>query len=104
MNAVRERVVADMKPYLDFAQHRDLIAIAIGAEYYTYDCKTDKELEADFSEVIAVIEKDWLFTVMLKEEIENPLEYLQNEYTWDDSFVWFENAKTAGKVVVVKFN
>lgn len=104
MNAVRQRVLEDMKPYLDFAQHKDLIAITIGADYFSYDCETDTELEADFGEVVAVIEKDWLFTVMLKEEIENPLDYLQNEYTWDDSFVWFENAKTNGKVVVIEFN
>ena len=104
MNVVREKVLEDMKPYLDFAQHRDLIAITIGAEYFTYDCETDTELEADFGEVIAVVEKDWLLTVMLKEEIENPLDYLQNEYTWDDSFVWFEKAKIDGKVAAIEFN
>lgn len=104
MNTVRKRVLEDMKPYLDFAQHKDLIAITIGADYFSYDCETDTELEADFVEVIAAIEKDWLFTVMLKEEIENPLDYLQNEYTWDDSFAWFENAKMNGKVAVIEFN
>ena len=104
MNAVREKVLADMKPYLDFAQHKDLVAITVGAEYFTYDYETDTELEADFGEVIAVVEKDWLFTIMMKEEIENPLDYLQNEYTWDDSFVWFENAKANGKVVTVEFD
>ena len=104
MNVVRQRVLEDMKPYLDFAQHKDLIAITIGAEYFTYDYETDTDLEADFDEVIAVVEKDWLFATMLKEEIENPLDYLQNEYTWDDSFVWFENAKTEGKVAVIEFN
>lgn len=104
MNAVRERVLEDMKPYLEFAKHKDLIAITIGADYFSYDCEADEELEADFVEVIAVVEKDWLFTFMLKEEIENPLDYLQNEYTWDDSFVWFENAKANGKVVTVEFN
>lgn len=103
MNTVREKVLEDTKPYLDFAEHKDLIAITIGAEYFTYDCETDTDLEADFGEVIAVVEKDWLFTVMLKEEIENPLDYLQNEYTWDDSFVWFINAKTEGKVAVIEF-
>lgn len=104
MNAVRKRVLEDMKPYLDFAQHKDLVAITIGADYFSYDCENDEELEADFCEVIVAVEKDWLFAVMLKEEIENPLDYLQNEYTWDDSFVWFENAKVNGKVAVVEFN
>lgn len=104
MNAVRERVLEDMKPYLDFAKHKDLIAFSIGAEYYTYDCETDTELKADFGEIIAVVEKDWLFAFMLKEGINNPLDYLQSEYIWDDSFVWFENAKAHGKVVTVEFN
>lgn len=104
MNAVRERVLEDMKPYLYFSKHKDLIAITIGADYFSYDCETDTELEADFCEVIVAVEKDWLFAAMTKEGIENPLDYLQNEYTWDDSFVWFENAKLNGKVAVVEFN
>lgn len=104
MNIVREKVLEDMKPYLDFANHKDLIAITIGADYFTYDCETDIELEADFGEVIVVVEKDWLFAIMLKEGIENPLDYLQNEYTWDDSFVWFYNAKVEGKVAAIEFN
>ena len=104
MNAVRQRVLEDMESYLDFAQHKDLIAIDIGADYFSYDCENDEELEADFAEVIAVIEKDWLFAFILKEGIENPLDYLQNEYTWDDSFVWFTNAKIESKVAVIEFN
>lgn len=104
MNEVRAKVLEDMKPYMEFAKHKDLIAITIGADYFSYDCENDEELEADFVEVIAVVEKDWLFTFMLKEEIENPLDYLQNEYTWDDSFAWFINAKAYGKVVAVDFN
>lgn len=104
MNRVRKNVLSDMKPYLDFVQHKDLIAITIGAEYFSYDHKLDVEIEADFGEVIAVIEKDWLFHTMMKDGIKNPLDYLQNEYTWDDSFVWFENAKANGKVAVVEFD
>ena len=37
MNKVRERVLEGMNPYLDFAQHKNLIAITIGAEYFAYD-------------------------------------------------------------------
>lgn len=104
MNAVRSKVMKDIKPYLDFSLHKDLIAITIGADYFTYDHETDTELEADFGEVIVAVEKDWLFNTMLAEEIENPLDYLQNEYTWDDSYAWFENAKNEGKIAVVEFN
>ena len=104
MNKVRERVLEGMNPYLDFAKHKDLIAITIGAEYFTYDCENDEELEADFGEVIAVVEKDWLFYLMSLKFIEDPLDYLQNEYTWDDSWLWFDSAKKDGKVVVIEFN
>ncbi len=104
MNTVRSRVLEDMKPYKEFAEHKDLVAFTIGADYFSYDCETDEELEADFVEVIAVVEKDWLFAFMLNEGIKNPLDYLQSEYIWDDSFVWFENAKACGKVVTVEFN
>ena len=104
MNKVRERVLEGMNPYLDFAQQRDLTAITIGAEYFTYDCETDTDLEADFGEVIAAVEKDWLFGVMLQEGIEDPWDYLINEYTSDDGWSWFESAKKNGKVAVMEFN
>ena len=104
MNAVREKVLADMKPYVDFAEHKDLIAFTVGADYFTYDDETDDVLEADFEEIVVVVEKEWLFEKMKEENVENPLDYLQNEYTWDDSNDWFEYAKTEGKIVTVEFN
>ena len=104
MNAVRKKVMNGMNPYLDFAQHKDLIAFTVGAEYFSYDSEADKELEADFGEVVVAVEKDWLFTIMLADEIEDPLDYLQNEYTWDDSYAWFENAKMYGKIAVIEFS
>lgn len=105
MNAVRKRVLDGIKPYLDFSKHKDLVAFTVGADYFTYDHATDTELEADFGEVIVAVEKDWLFVSMLAEEyIEDPLDYLQNEYTWDDSIEWFESAKIEGKIAVVEFN
>lgn len=103
MNTVRKRVVDGMKPYLDFTKHKDLIAITVGAEYYSYDFMADEELEADFCEAIVIIEKDYLFMIMARDGIEDSLEYLQDEYTWDDSFAWFENAKSDGKVVAIEF-
>ena len=104
MNAVRSKVMDDMKPYLDFAQHKDLVAFTVGADYFTYDAEADKELEADFGEIIVAVEKDWLFEHMMKDDIENPMEYLQDEYTWDDSINWFEDAKMYGKIAVIEFN
>ena len=104
MNRVREKVLENKKPYVDFSEHKDLIAIVVGDSYYTYDADNDVEMESDFSEVVAVTEKDWLFKSMIDDDnIENPLDYLQNVYTYDDSFAWFESAKINGKVVAVEF-
>ena len=104
MNAVRERIMKERQPYVDFSKHKDLIAFTVGADYFTYDGENDVELEADFEEVIAVVEKDWLFDRMRGEGIENPSDYLQNEYTWDDSYNWFESAMVWDKVAVIEFN
>lgn len=104
MNKVREKIMNDIKPYMNFAEHKDLIAFTVGADYFTYDCETDEELEADFEEFVAVVEKDWLFNYMRMNGVENPLDYLKNEYIWDDSYEWFNNAKALGKLVVVSFD
>lgn len=104
MNRVRRKVLADIKPYTEFAKHKDLIAFVIGADYFTYDYEEHIELEADFVEVIVAVEKEWLFELMKKDDIENPLEYLQNEYTWDDSIEWFRSAQVDGKIAVIEFN
>ena len=104
MNKVRERILASIEPYIDFAKHKDLIAFCVCDECFTYDVETDSEIEADFNELVVVVEKDWLFKLMREYEIENPLEYLQNEYTSDDSLVWFDNAVEQRKVAMVDFN
>ena len=104
MNKVRKEVMDGIAPYVDFSKHRDLVAFTVGADYFSYDYETDTEIPADFFEIVAVVEKDWLFRQMKKADISNPLEYLQDEYTWDDSFEWFQSAKIAGKVIAVEFN
>lgn len=104
MNKVREKVMTDMKPYMDFAEHKDLIAFTVGADYFAYDYETDMEYEADFEEIVVVVEKEWLFEHMKKSGVENPLDYLREEYVWDDSYEWFINAKAFGKVVTIEFD
>lgn len=107
MNAVRERILIDLQPYSEFAQHKDLISFCVCSE-----CFEDwEEVEenygnacADFSELIVIVEKEWLFDYMRKNGIENPLNYLMNEYTSDDSYEWFINAKELAKVVLVGFH
>lgn len=104
MNKVREKITNAIKPYVNFAEHKDLVAFTVGADYFTYDYETNEELEADFEEFVAVVEKDWLFNYMRMNGVENPLDYLKNEYVWDDSYEWFNNAKALGKLVVVSFD
>lgn len=103
MNKVREKILSDMPLYMDFGEHKDLIAFTVGAEYFTYDDEADDELEADFNELVVVVEKDWLFNHMKMGGVENPLDYLKNEYVWDDSYEWFINAKVLGKIVAIQF-
>lgn len=104
MNIVRKRILENTKPYMDFSKCRDLVAFDIGADYFTYDHETYEELEADFVQVIVAVEKEWLFELMKADDIENPLDYLQHEYTWDDSIEWFRSAQVDGKIVVIEFN
>ena len=104
MNEVRKRILESIKPYKDFWKHKDLIAFCVCDGYLVYDYEMEKELEPDFEELVVVVEKDWLFNFMKQYDIENPLDYLQNEYTSDDSSVWFDEAVEQGKVVMVDFN
>ena len=104
MNKVRKEILESIKPYIGFSEHKDLIAFCVCDGYFGYDVETDSETETDFNELVVIVEKDWLFDCMRKDGIENPLDYLQNEYTSDDSIVWFDEAARQGKVVMVDFN
>lgn len=101
MNAVRERVLLSMTEYKEFPEHKDLIAFCISSECFEDYEDEDNGIYPDFDEVVAVVEKDWLFSYM---DTENPLEYLQNEYTSDDSIDWFDEAIGQNKVVMISFN
>lgn len=101
MNAVRQRILLSIPPYKLFGEHKDLISFCVCSEYFA-DCEDENNgIEADFDEVIVIVEKDWLFTFM---QVKNPLEYLKNEYTSEDSIGWFDEALRMGKVVMVAFN
>ena len=104
MNKARKKILESIKPYTDFWKHKDLIAFCVCGEYFAYCYDDGSEFKPDFDELVVVVEKDWLFNFMREYEIENPLDYLQNEYTSDDSNVWFEEAVEQGKVVMVDFN
>lgn len=69
---------------------------------------TDEEEESDFDEVIVVVEKDWLFNLIKRTEDfrtdDEVLKFLQEEYTSDDSIMWYYDALRKHKVVMVDFN
>lgn len=109
MNKVRERIlkeVAEAK-YQDYEKHRDLISFCVCDGYFRYNADTDEEEESDFDEVIVVVEKDWLFNLIKQTEDFRTdgevLKFLQEEYTSDDSIMWYYDALRGRKVVMVDF-
>lgn len=85
-----EEIRQTIPHYLDFVLHKDLIAFCVCGECFSEN--------VDFDEITVVVEKDWLFKIMNKP---NPLQYLQEEYTSEDSYQWFTDAVEAQKVVCV---
>ena len=101
MNEVRERVLLSITKYLGFSEYKDLIAFCVLSEHFT-DCEDGANgIEPDFDEVIAIVEKDWLFGYM---DVDNPLEYLKHEYTSDDSINWFDEAVRLHKLAMISFS
>lgn len=101
MNEVRERILIGLTPYTNFSEHKDLISFCVSSECFEDWEDEENDIEADFTELIVVVEKDWLFEYMGEE---NPLEYLKNEYTSSDSIGWYDEANRLGKIVMVAFH
>ena len=101
MNAIRERVLMSITPYNDYYKHRDLISFGVDADRFIDWEDEENGIEPDFNELLVVVEKNWLFKYM---DAEDPLDYLQYEYTDDDSIDWFDEALRHNKVVMVAFN
>lgn len=107
MNKVRQRILTEVNKSIanyPINEHRDLIAICICDGYFSDVVNDGNEIESDFNEVIAVVDKDWLFDYMKKDGIEDPRDYLINEYTSDDSSFWFCEANRVGMLAMVSFN
>ena len=69
-------------------------------------CEDD---EADFNEIVVIVEKDWLYDYMktMDSDIKTDadcLKYLKNEYTSDDSYGWYSQAVLENKIVMIDFN
>lgn len=109
INRVRKRALdwSNVDNYKDFGKFRDLIAFDIGESYFCLNPDTDEEEESDFSQVIVIVEKDWLFQLIKEEngleKDEDARKVLKEEYTWDDSMRWFAAASKENKIFSVDF-
>ena len=108
MNPVRERVLLDASASLrnyPYNEHRDLISFCVGSEYFEDYEETNQGICADFNEVVAVVDKNWLFNEIRKyEDGIEPRKYLQEEYTTEDSGDWFDTAVNTNHLMMVSFN
>lgn len=104
MNSVKKKIIKITEKALrtyKYADHRDLISFCVGVEYL---CDVDEEATADFSEIIAIVDKDWLFDYMSNNlGIRNPRKFLQEEYTFDDSIIWFKKAIKENHLMAIVF-
>jgi hypothetical protein len=109
MNKVRERILKEVSEakYQDYEKYRDLISFCVCGDF-EYNADTGEMEESDFDEVIVVVEKDWLFDLIKRTEDfrtdDEVLKFLQEEYTSDDSIMWYYDALRKYKVVMVDFN
>lgn len=101
MNNIKKQIINNINPYLEFGEHKDLIAFAVASEMFE---EPESYGIANFNELIVVTEKNWLFHYMTDCGIHNPREYLINEYTSDDGYEWFIEANEANKIVTTEFN
>lgn len=109
INKVRERILKEVSEakYQDYEKHRDLISFCVCDGYFGYNADTDEEEESDFDEIIVVVEKDWLFDLIKRTEDfrtdDEVLKFLQEEYTSNDSSIWYCDALRERKVIMVDF-
>ena len=111
LNPVRKRILDQVSNAYstNFSEHKDLIAFCICSGYLERDDPdTDLDEESDFSELLVAVEKDWLFSFMKEslhlETDEEARKYLQDEYTSDDSIIWYNKALEDKKIVMINFN
>lgn len=92
----KNKILSQIKEYDSRMRFNDLVAFGVGATYLCVE-------ETIFQEVVVAVEKEYLFHLMQEQGIDDPIDYLKNEYTWDDSIIWFERAAEDGKIAVTEF-
>lgn len=92
----KNKILSRIKECDSYREFNDLIAFSVGAAYLCVE-------GTNFQEIVVAVEKEYLFHLMQEQGIEDPIDYLKNEYTWDDSIIWFERAAEDGKIAVTEF-
>lgn len=92
----KNKILSRIKECGPYRKFNDLVAFSVGATYLCIE-------ETSFQEIVVAVEKEYLFHLMQEQGIEDPIDYLKNEYTWDDSIIWFERAAEEGKIAVTEF-
>ena len=92
----KNKILSRIKECGSYREFNDLVAFSVGATYLCIE-------ETSFQEIVVAVEKEYLFHLMQEQGIEDPIDYLKNEYTWDDSIIWFERAAEDGKIAVTEF-
>lgn len=107
-NKVRKYVKSLVKPYEWKYDTIEMVSFALGEHYFSYDSENVQWIDADFQKVIIITEKRWLLD-LIKDENENintdeeAIKFLKEQYTYDDSNIWFNVAREEGKIIAVDF-
>ena len=88
-----------------FSEHNELLALVVCA-----DCFYDGDEKWEFDELIFAVEKAWLIDYLnenhdwIKWDEAVVQEWLQNEYTSEDSYPIFYEALSNNQIVMLEFN
>lgn len=72
---------------------------SVCSEYFLFDI----DIEPDFEKATFTVPKEWLLDTIMKSEqssMEEAVNFLEEEYTSDDSIHWYESAIKAKKIMV----
>jgi hypothetical protein len=79
---------------------KDLVAFFVDTNYLV---EAEDAENVGPEEVAIIVEKNWLIKRIAKDGITNPSQYLQEEYTSDDSIKWFEDADRENQIISIVY-
>lgn len=91
------------RPYLNFGDHKKLLALCVTVDNYN-------EMPGyDYDEIIFTVPCEWLLNWLWENDNANwteekMIEWLQSEYTSEDSEEIFNDAMIAQQIVTLNFN